>query len=383
MVLWTDVAELVPAVELFNVSQEDHIVELVYEPELASALRLARTPPDLVIGKAIADQATVQLLQPLDRFVRREIDSDAFYAGLLAAGARNGRRYLLPVAFNLPLVYFGGGRPEVGTPIIISPQEMRERADGFNAESNGQWTRIAYSPIWNPAFLYQYMRVLGFQVREAENGSPEWPFEALLGGVSDARAWIETHGGLESDRAFQTKYLYDPQIELVRRGRVAYGYMTSDRYFSLSDARRDGLSHRWLGTEGSVAVLERIVYAGIPSGAKSRRGAERFLAGLFTVEQQLAIMESTIRKRVGSFGIAGGFSSLWRVNERHFPQIYPELAGNIPPASWLRFPPAAPRHWRSLVPEVVEPWLVREISGAPQARDLEGSVRAWLLQQEY
>ncbi|MFW5686272.1 MAG: hypothetical protein ACOC0O_06420, partial [Spirochaetota bacterium] len=72
----------------------------------------------------------------------------------------------------------------------------------------------------------------------------------------------------------------------------------------------------------------------------------------------------------------------WRLNESHLADYYPELEGRIPPASWLEFPAASPRHWGELVPQVVEPWLVREVQGTPQARDLEAGVRAWLLQQE-
>ncbi len=382
VVLWTNVPDLVPAVELYNASQDDHVVELVYHTELASALRLAETRPDLVIGTSISDRATAGMMQPLDRLMRRELEEDAFYADLLASGVRNGRQHLLPVSFNLPLVYFAGGPVDAGTPIIIGPQEIRARGDEFNEARNGSWMRVAYSPIWNPAFLYQYLRTHGFVAREAQNGAPVWPIEALLGGISGAREWMSDHGGLEADRAFQERYLYDPQIELVRRGRVAYGYHTSDRFLLLSDVRRAGLRYRWFGTTDEIRVLERIVYAGIPAGAASRRGAERFLADLFNVERQVEIMESTLRKRASVFGIVGGFSSLWRVTERHMPVLYPQLEGMIPPAGWLRFPPAQPRHWMNLVPQVVEPWLMREVAQAAQTRDLESSVRTWLMQQE-
>jgi ABC-type glycerol-3-phosphate transport system substrate-binding protein len=382
VVLWTNLPDLVPAVELYNASQSDHIVELVFRQDLGSALRLAETPPDLIVGTAIADRSTTRLLQPIDRFMRRELDPTSFYADLLATGARNGRQYLLPVSFNLPVVYFSGALPEIGRSIIISPSELQARSEAFNTAEGAGWVRLAYSPIWNPAFLYEYLRTSGFQAYETENGSPMWSADALAEGVASARAWIETHGGHEADRTFQQKYLYDPQIELVRRGRVAYGYDTSHLFLARSDARREGLGFRWLGTDGAIHVLEEIVYAGIPAGARSRRGAERFLAKLFTEEQQAAIMKSVLRKRVSSFGVAGGFSSLWRVTERHLPAQYPELAGMIPPAAWLRFAPATPRHWDSIVREVVEPWLMREVTGTIQARDLESSVRAWLMQQE-
>ena len=380
--LWTNVPEIVPAVELFNASQDEHVVEIVYQAQLGSALRLAETPPDLVVGTFIEDRRTARLFAPLDRFLRRELDRDEFYGELLASGAEDGRQHLLPVAFNLPLVYFTSEVPPVGESIVRTPAEIRAVGEAFNAQEDERWIRLAYSPIWNPSFLYEYLRLQGFVASEADDGAPEWSFEALVSGVAGAREWLEAHGGAEADLAFQEKYLYDPQVELVRRGRVAFGYEASDSYMSLSNARRDGLGFRWLGEERSIRVLERVVYAGIPAGARSTAGAERFLADLFALDRQITLVESSLRKRLDPFGVAGGFSSLWRMNEEHLGDYYPELRDRIPPAAWLDFPPPSPRHWGEIVTEVVEPWLIREVTGTPQARDLESSVRAWLLQQE-
>lgn len=382
VVLWTDVPELVPAVELFNASQDEHVVELVYEPEIGTALRLANPPPDLVVGRYIEDASTAAMLEPLDRLVRRELDASEFYPDLLEAGMYGGRHHLLPVAFNLPLVYFTSRVPRIGMPLVIEPEEMRARAETFNELEEERWVRLAYSPVWNPEFLYEFLRVRGFEATEGAGGLPEWSFEQVVAGVTAAREWIDLNGGVEADAAFQEKYLYDPPLQLVRRGRVAYGYGRSDVYLSLSDARRAGTDFRWLGRDSSIEVLEDVVFVGIPQGARSRTGAEAFLIDLFSAGRQVEIVESSLRKRVDVFGIAGGFSSLWRVNEIHLPEYFPELRGKIPPAGWLRFPASSPRHWGELIDAVVEPWLVREVTGIPQSRDLEASVRAWLLQQE-
>lgn len=382
VVVWTDVPEIAPTIELFNASQDDHVLELVYEPALGSSLRLAETPPDVVIGTAIEDAATAALFEPLDRIMRRSVDESEFYGTLLAAGRRDDRQHLLPLSFNLPLVYFRRGVPQADTPITITPAEMRARGEEFNQSAGERLVAIAYSPVWEPDFLYQFLRVHGLRPHESGDGSPEWSPQTLASGIEAARQWIDQNGGTDADRAFADQYLYDPTIQLVRRGRIAYGYERSDRYFSLSDQRRADLGFRWLGNDEAIPVLEEIVFAGIPVGATSRRGAERFLTDLFTVERHVSIMESALRKRVDAFGVAGGFSALWRVNELHLPERYPELAAMIPSAARLRFPPPSPRHWHSIVDEVVEPWLVREVLALPQSRDLETNVTAWLLQQE-
>ncbi|MFW6293251.1 MAG: hypothetical protein ACOC7V_13130, partial [Spirochaetota bacterium] len=338
VVLWTDVPDIIPAVERFNAAQDENVVEVHFEPELGTALRLAETPPDLVVGTYIEDRATAELFTPLDRLLRRNLDRESFYADLLATGVSGGRQHLLPVAFNLPLIYFRSEVPSVGTSIIMSDAEIRAAGETFNAQQDESWTQLAYSPVWNPSFLYQYLRLEGFIARQSADGAPEWPFEALVSGVNSAREWLESHGGAEADRAFATKYLYDPQLQLVRSGRVAFGYSASNEYLSLSDARRDGLGFRWFGEDRTIHALERVVYAGIPDGARSQAGAEEFLINLFSVENQVALVESSLRKRVDIFGVAGGFSSLWRINEAHLGAYYPELQDRIPPARWIAFP---------------------------------------------
>ncbi|MFP4113988.1 MAG: hypothetical protein ACLFUA_06420 [Spirochaetales bacterium] len=382
VVVWTDTPELVTAVELFNASESEHVIELVYEPELGSALRLTEDVPDLVVGSFIEDRATALMFRPLDRFVRRELDEEEFYPELFATGKQNGHYHLLPVAFNLPLLYFTSPVANPETEIVISPEEIRSLGEAFNASDDNGWARLAYSPIWDTDFLYQFLRLGGLEPHEGPRGEPDWSFENLVRGVSNAREWVELHGGVEADLPFQAKYLYDPDIQLVRQGRIAFGYDTSNRYLTRTDAQRNDLDFRWLGGNGTIHVLEDAVYAGIPQGAESRQGAERFLAQLLSVNVQRRIIENNLRKRVDTFGVAGGFSSLWRLNESYLCEYYPELEQKIPPAGRLDFPPASPRHWNKIVDDVVEPWLLREVLGRPQSRDLEESVRAWLLQQE-
>lgn len=383
LTIWTDTPEVATIVETYNASQDRHVAELRYEPDVSRALRLATTPPDIVIARYIEDAATARLLSPLDRLLGRAIAREQFYAPLLAAGVRDGRQVLLPLSFNLPLVYFASTVRPLDEPMIIDPAEMRMTGSEVNRMASDRWDRLAYSPIWEAEFLYQYARAGGFRIAERADSTPGWSFESLQAFLREAADWVgEINGGVGADRLFQERYLYAPILQLVREGRVWYGYDRSDRFFTMSDSRRAGLRFRWLGTDESVRVLEDVVYVGIPQRAASRRAAENLVSWLFQVDRQEAILSSAMRKRINSFGIAGGFSSLWQLNERILPRYYPELAGRVPPAAWLTFPPPSPDHLGELVPEVVVPWLLRELTGVPQGRDLESAVRAWLLQQE-
>jgi hypothetical protein len=327
--------------------------------------------------------ATARLFQPLDRLMNSTIDPDEFYAPLLSNGARSGKQRLLPLSFNLPLIYFS--QADVGSQegISLGIGEMRAAGIEFNELEESRAERIAFSPLWDGSFLYEMIRAGGLSVEEGESGEPVWSLDHLLGGVNEAIAWVvEDNGGEAIDAAFQEQYLYDPVIRLVQKRRILFGYDTSDSYFDRSDEARSELKFRWFGSEGNIQVLESIVYAGIPERAANREGAQALLAWLFDADLQTELLENNRRKRIDTFGIVGGFSSLWRVTERAIPEQYPDLRSIVPPAGRLSFPGPSPRHWKAVTATVVKPWLLREAAGQPQSRDLITSVSAWLLQQE-
>jgi PAS domain-containing protein len=383
VILWTDRSEAAPIVELFNAQQQRYVVELRYEPDVSRALRLSEVAADVVIAGSIEDDSTARLFRPLDRLLGNSIRSEEFYEPLLANGVRSGKQLLLPLSFNLPLVFFA--QPDIGMPddISLGPEQMRSAGVVFNELEEDRADRIGFSPLWDGSFLYEMIRLEGLVITENDAGEPEWSLESLLSAMNVAIAWVEEdNGGVAVDAAFREQYLYDPIIRLVQQGRVLFGFDTSESYFTRSDDARSGIEFRWLGKEGNVPVLESIVYAGIPDRAVNRSGAEAFLSWLFDVALQTELLTNNRRKRIDTFGVVGGFSSLWRVTERSMPDQYPALQSMIPPAGWMSFPPPSPRHWERVVEQVVQPWLLREAAGLPQSRDLASSVSAWLLQQE-
>jgi hypothetical protein len=383
VVLWTDMAEIAPAVEAFNAAQDQRVVEIEVVSDVSTQLRLAPRRPDLVISSYLEDSLTAEFFQPLDGLLRREMGREIFYADLLESGRRNGRQLLLPISFNLPLLYYVEPVRPVGEARIIDQETVEARSESFNNGTGEGWTNLAFSPVWNHEFLYQYLRAQGFAVSEAEDGVPAWDpsvVDTVLDRVDD---WVtEANGSRALDTEFRERYLYAPQLQLVRSGRIGYGYATSDQFFSLEDAQRSGLGFRWYGESGKISVLENVVFAAVPQEARNVAGAQEFLTFLLSEERQAQILEESLKKQIDAFGIVGGMSSLWRGTEQKVPDYYRELQGMIPARLDLRFPEPSPRHWGSLVDEVIEPWLVREATDTPQSRDLETAVRAWLLQQE-
>lgn len=382
LLVWTNIPEAAPIVEQYNLVSDKPTL-LHYEEDLARALRLSDTPPDLVIGSGIEDESSARLFVPIGHMLDRKLDRDAFYEPLLDNGVRGDRQLLLPVSFNLPLVYFASDSPVAGGRPLLTLEEMEAQTEAFAVWSGERPHNLSYSPRWEGPFAYQFTRASGVSFEEDESGSPTWDSQRLASAIEAAQEWIEAQSGdAATDVAFENRYLYAPQMQLVREGRVGFGYDESNAFFVTSDRRTAGLDFKWLTDGEHIRVLESVVYAGIPAGARSRRGSERFLEWFFQVNHQVSVIEDAVQKQAGQFGIAGGFSALWRVNERFLPELYPRLSGKIPAADYLEFPGPAPRHWAELIENVVEPWLIRELSGREQSRDLESSVRAWLLQQE-
>lgn len=383
IVLWTDTASTTQIVEEFNAAQSDFVVDLHYREDLSLSLRLEEKTPDLVIASYVEDLSTSRLFAPLDRMMGTRVDPGMFYGGLLESGQRGGKQLLLPVSFDLPLIYFTGASPVDDAELVVTPERLRSHGEQFAEGDEDRWTRVAFSPRWDSAYLYEHLRLSGFSVRERSDGTPEWSEETLAAGLDDVRDWIETvNGGIEWDLEFQERYLYDPFPQLIRRGRIRFAYDTAAHYFQQSDSYRTQLSFLWLGERGRIDATESVTYVAITNRAWNRKGAEALVSWLFDEQRQVDLLSSAARKRLTSFGIVGGFSSLVRVNDRHLATVYPELSGRVPPSDWIRFPSPSPRHWAALQESVVQPWLLREAAGVQQSRTLADSVRAWLLQQE-
>jgi hypothetical protein len=84
---------------------------------------------------------------------------------------------------------------------------------------------------------------------------------------------------------------------------------------------------------------------------------------MFQPQTQARLLEINQEKRLDTFGIAGGFSSLRNVNEREFPRVYRRLLGRIPPEQMLAFSKALPVDWGEQKKQIVVPWLVSYVTG--------------------
>ncbi len=379
--LWTDRAEIAAYAEIFNTSQNEYMVSVVYKPSPALAVRQAEVQPDIVIGSFLNDRRTIPLFQSLDRMIEDgQLETEEFYPGILDLGVFEEKQTLLPISFSLPLMFFLDSYREIES-FDLSLGQIREHAAGF-PELHPSRTVLGYSPRWNPEAAFTWLRLLNVDFRETMEGTLVWNQESLDRGISDMREWIEeVNGGWEADIEFIEKYMYEPPYKLVNSGRILFAFSHIDTYFFIPPADREHLDFRWISHENQVPVREDMVFAGIPRTAGRSTAARAFLEWFFRPENQALLLETSQYKRMRHFGIAGGFSSLQGVNEIELPRFFPELVGHVPPASFIEFPPALPDIWNDLKSESILPWLQSQLNEVPASQDLSRSIERWINQQ--
>jgi hypothetical protein len=298
-------------------------------------------------------------------FNRGALLREDFYSGLLNAGISDGRQVLLPFAFNLPAVVFSTDELTKDAPkLIASLQYMSEKGASFNQSVRGRFVRVGYSPLWQPEFLYSSSVAFGAQFRETSEGTVHWNSARLQDMKEFCARWIgEVNEGFEQDNQFLRTYLYEPLPQLLDAGRILFYVNDSSTLFRNLEDQQKEVDFRWLGAENRIPVDEEVLFFGIPKGSGHRRVARLFLAWIFQQPNQARLLKINQEKRLDTFGIAGGFSSLRMVNEREFPQTYRQLLGRIPPEEMLLFAKPLPVDWERQKKQTVIPWMESYILG--------------------
>ncbi len=365
----TDRAELTAYVSYLNARQDDIRVELVYLEDPGEALE-RRTPPDLLIGSYLSCPSLLQQFEPLDDlFTDGPLDAAAFYSGLLDLGALEGRRYVLPISFNIPAVVFRQDGEAGGPGLVLSLEEMRRGSVEYNEMGDNGFVRIGYSPLWSDEFLLVTAGLRGVSFRANPDCGLLWDGRAVGDAVSHLRQWVRVDNqSVEYQAAFEATYMYDPPLNLLRDGRILYMLVYSDQLVGIPEPRLEGLDFRWLAHGDSIPVREDVLYAGIPATAQNKPGARAVLALLLSPALQNKLIERSFATQMDGkvFGIGGGFSSLREVTERGYPNHYQQLIGHTPPADFLAFPAPLPRNWPDIRESLVKPWLREQVSAEGQ-----------------
>ncbi|MGN0729799.1 extracellular solute-binding protein [Treponema sp.] len=389
LVIWSDNAEIVSYVELFNATHKNISAFVVYKDGVARSLPPAKDEltPDLLIGPWLKNSATRKYFQPVDYLFReKSLDRSLFYKQLLEYGQINEKQYLVPLSFNLPAMIFNKKNEDlITTEHFLNLEQIRDFSAEFNEKNkSGAFTAMGYAPSWDSEFMYLATRLYGTSYHE-KGSSFIWNEEAMQNSIQQMRQWtLENNSSTSAEQNFQFRYLYMPGYKQVASGRCLFSYTTSDKLFTLTDSQITDLSFRWLEQDGKIPVEDWILTIGLYKKAEHPAQAEKFIAWLMKIETQQLLIERTENMKLDTvnFGIAGGFSSLKEVNEKLYPAYYRHLLGNMPPEQFITLPNILPYRWHSLKSHVIIPYLKESIrtENSDTVQPLEERIAEWTKQ---
>jgi len=386
--IWTDRPELAVYGELFNSQERSYKVEVSYYENLSEQLLETRIYPDIVIGSWLKSSSTRKYFKDLNYFFDELLlNKAAFYTPLLELGNIDGKQYLLPVSFNLPLVLFPRDQASlINKAGILNLDDIRDRGKMFNQKSEkGEYLQMGFSPRWSDDFLYITARLFGAAFRE---GNPiAWNGGALEKGMNYVYQWsIEVNGEPQQEDDFAFKYLVTPPPVPLNSGKVLFAYQESQKLFTSPEEQRQNLDFRWVSKDNRIPIIEGETFLGIYKKNRAKRASDAFVQWLYREETQRKILEFSKKIRLNEqvFGIANGFSAIRSVNEEIFPQFYPLLLGHMPPAEYLLPPEILPADWPLIREQVILPYLHdrSKASDKSQIQSLEGRLDEWKKQHK-
>ena len=373
VVIWTSCSEFVQYIELFNKTHKENNAILVYKENPALSIPPARdeTPPDIIIGSWLRNDAPYKYCKPLDYiFYNKILSSDVFYKQLFEAGQKNNLQFLLPVSFNLPTIVFSQENKNlVPDNYTLTFEQIRKTGAEFNTKNDkGVFTKIGFTPLSNNDFLYLSTKIFDVNFRE-ENGKIIWNSEKLQETTDKLKDWIFTENeSAQTEQDFAFKYLFMPYYRQVISDRTLYAYTTSDQLFKTIKNQDFGIDYRWVVQNKKIPIEDSMIMLGIYKECRNQTGATEFISWFFNVDNQQKILERKEKLNLDTelFGISGGFSSIRDVTEHILPVFYTHLLTNLPPSQMLSVPQKLPARWDSYKSLVIEPYLRSIITAQPE-----------------
>jgi len=358
--IWTDRPEFAIYGELFNNSQSQYKVSVRHFEFPAAELRISNSNPDIIVASWLKNSSTGTIFKSIDNlFGANKLSRSVFYPRLLAIGRIENRQFLLPVSFNIPAMVFSTGREQnFSSQFTIDFEEIKNLSGSYNVLSQGAYTQMGFSPLWNSDFLFQTAVLFGTSF--TEDSPLVWDEAALERAMDFIYSWThEINSNNQAEEDFTFKYFFEPISKLIQSGRILFSYMESGELFTLSEDIKANMDFRWLMEQETIPITEDMVYIGTPKRGKSQKAAAAFIQWFFQPDSQRLIIEYSKANRITEsvFGICGGFSALSPVTEQIFPRYYPDLLGRMPPSEFLAPPSIVPSNWTGIKERVILPYL--------------------------
>lgn len=388
LVIWTNSAELLPYIELFNKTHDAKKVLLVYKENPSFALEKETDHPDLIIAPFLHTTKTEKFFRPLDcLFDCTSISQKKFYRNVLSAGKTKNRTFLLPVSFNVSAFIFSKDKSRLmPNRYTISLSDAKKLAAQFNAD-NDAVPKLGFAVQADKRFLYFAAKTHDVRFRQSANLFFKkniflWNKKNLSDAVSFLSAWIYNENvSPKFEQNFIYKYLFMPNYKQGAAGNTLFSYAESAELFTLSKSELEAIDYRWLSDKDKFFATDDTVQVGIPRKAKYVNAAKQFLQWFFENETQKQFLE--IEKNAHApLTVAGGFSSLIETNEESAKRYMPFFFLNPPPRTVVQTKSVLPSRWNEIKQAVVLPYLFDAVAdSAGSGISLEKRILHWKKEQ--
>jgi len=371
-ILWSSNKEAVNIAELYNNSNDEYRIIFQYKENLTASFINAEEKPDILIGKDLQNNEIMSKLLSLDNFYRNGLsDGKDIFASLLDGTLYNDQKHLVPLSFAMSTAVFmkNSKRIDRNYPSIELNQMMSD-----SVKFNENVTKKGYSPLWDEGFLYAILDLFDSSFVPSPTGSLAWNENRLSAALNFIKEWNESNGGSEEMRLFDSKYMYDNRIKILKEERILFTYMNSTDFMELSDSTNIDLDFLYISNDHTLHP-EQIVYGGIYKKTNAYKASYDFLSWMMSNKTQQMIIGKSLQNKSASFGILGGFSSLIAFNDGILSSYYPRLKGKIPEPRYLQSQGKKPAEFDTVKSELIIPWAEEAVHGS--LSDLADALEKW------
>ncbi len=358
-VLWSNNRETAHIVDLFNNGNSEYKIVLKYKENLAASYLKAEKKPDIIIGKGLQNSRVKSSMQNLDHFYNKYlIGKNEINRTLLEDSYFDSKIHLIPLSFSLTTaVYNIKSKNFESTLPTLELEQMKELSIQFNEKSN----KKGFSPFLDLDFINVVLSLHGTSFSLIESDTLSWNEEKLSEAVYFLEDWNVLNGGTEEMEIFNTKYMYDNRIKILKEDRILFSVMTISDFFLLSDKLKKELDFIYLSNRYKMYPVDK-THIGINKDTNASNASYEFLKWLIKPETQENIIKFSIKNKTGTFGFFNGFSSIKNVNSNVFHRYYPDMKGKIPEPQYIQPTLEKPFDFAIMEKELIAPWVIKKIN---------------------
>ncbi len=360
LIVATDQPEAVEYLEYLRSVGDAPGFRIVYDQNADRSTVLGGIAPDLIIGSHIAHRDFRQYLYEIPKFKLRgylKSRRDGFVLGDIyrdsyAPFSSNGTIRLLPLAFDIPLVYVSS---ELAESLELAEGIEAKNLLAASTEHTGfrreNYSAMGFSSLRHIRFLDMLIQSLS----PSRGGIPD--ISQLPEILQKLYNYLDNYEqDLEAQFYFNTVFAYSSDHADISQGRL-HSVLSSYYRRVIDRSPLADLPYGWLKINGSVQVESPMIYAGILKKSRSKKKALQFFRLLFSSKSQKEFLEYQLRSGMDKPNFLKRLSSNRIVNHEVLPYLGNAEFLRLPRSGDLIFPMAPIPQWVKIRSQVYYPWL--------------------------